>query len=68
MMLEEAIIYLLANSGRRMRTERIAREINERELFIRRDRLPVTDNQVYAIIMSHPDTFVKSDGFIRLMI
>lgn len=68
MMLEEAIIYLLANSGRGMRTARIAREINERELFIRRDRLPVTDNQVYAIIMSHPDTFVKSDGFIRLMI
>ena len=29
---------------------------------------PVTDKQVYAVIMSHPDTFVKSEGRIRLLI
>ena len=66
--LEEAIVYLLASSGHGMRTEQIAREINARGLHIRQDKAPVTDKQVYAVIMSHPDTFVKSEGRIRLMI
>ena len=68
MKLEEAIVYLLASSGHGMRTEQIAREINERKLYERWDKAPVTDKQVYVVIMSHPDTFVKSDGRIRLMI
>lgn len=68
MKLEEAIVYLLASSGHGMRTEQIAREINARGLHIRQDKAPVTDKQVYAVIMSHPDTFVKSEGRIRLMI
>ena len=68
MKLEEAIVYLLASSGHGMRTEQIAREINARGLYTRKDYTPVTDKQVYAVIMSHPDTFVKSEGRIRLMI
>jgi hypothetical protein len=68
MKLEEAIVYLLANSGHGMKTEQIAREINERKLYERWDKSPVTDKQVYAVIMSHPDTFVKSEGRIRLII
>ena len=68
MKIEEAIVYLLAQSGHGMRTEQIAREINSRGLYTRWDKAPVTDKQVYAVIMSHPDTFVKSEGLIRLMI
>lgn len=68
MKLEEAIVYLLAKSGHGMRTEQIAREINSRGLYTRWDKEPVTDKQVYAVIMSHPDTFVKSEGRIRLLI
>ena len=68
MKLEEAIVYLLAESGHGMRTEQIAREINSRGLYTRWDKEPVTGKQVYAIVMSHPDTFVKSEGLIRLMI
>ncbi len=68
MKLEEAIVYLLASSGHGMRTEQIAREINERKLYERWDKVPVTDKQVYAVIMSHPETFVKSEGRIRLII
>ena len=68
MKLEEAIVYLLASSGHGMRTEQIAREINERKLYERWDKAPVTDKQVYAVIMSHPETFCKSEGRIRLMI
>lgn len=68
MKLEEAIVFLLARSGHGMRTEQIALEINERKLYERWDKAPVTDKQVYAVIMSHPDTFVKSEGRIRLII
>ena len=68
MKLEEAIVYLLASSGHGMKTEQIAREINARGFYTRKDNSPVTDKQVYVVIMSHPDTFVKSEGRIRLMI
>ncbi len=68
MKLEETIVYLLASSGHGMRTEQIAREINARGLYTRWNKAPVTDKQVYAVIMSHPDTFVKSEGRIRLLI
>lgn len=64
----EAIVYLLASAGYGMKTDQIAREINERRLYVRRDGQPVSDKQVYAVIMSHPETFVKADGRIRLMI
>ena len=68
MKIEEAIVYVLASSGHGMRTEQIAREINERGLFHRWDKVPVDGKMVYAVIMSHPDTFCKSEGRIRLMI
>ncbi len=73
MSLPEAIVYLLASAGYGMKTDgmktdQIAREINERRLYVRRDGQPVSDKQVYAVIMAHPETFVKSDGRIRLMI
>lgn len=68
MKLEEAIVYLLASSGHGMKTEQITREINERGLYTRWDREPVTDKQVYAVVMSHPETFCKSEGRNRLMI
>ena len=68
MKLEEAIVYLLASSGHGMKIGQIAREINDRGLYTRLDKAPVTDKQVYAVIMSHPDSFVKSEGRIRLLI
>ena len=67
MSLPEAIVYLLVSSGYGMKVGQIAREINARELYTRRDRTPVTDKQVYAVIMAHPETFVKSEGRIRLL-
>ena len=63
-----AIVFLLARSGHGMRTEQIAREINARGLYTRLNKAPVTDKQVYAVIMSHPDSFVKSQGRLRLLI
>ena len=68
MKLEEAIVYVLASSGHGMETEQIAREINERGLFTRWDKAPVDGKMVYAVVMSHPDTFCQSEGRIRLII
>lgn len=68
MTLAEAIVYFLAISGHGMKTDQIAWEINARGLYSRCDKNPVTEEQVYAVIMSHSDTFVKSEGRIRLMI
>lgn len=67
MKIEEAIVYVLSAAGHGMRTEPIAREINDRDLF-RWDNAPADGMMVYAVIMSHPDTFVKAEGRIMLMI
>lgn len=67
MKLEEAIVYLLANAGYGMRTEHIAREINSQGLFTRWDKEPVSSPQVFACVMSHPSTFVKTEGLVRLL-
>lgn len=68
MKIEEAIVYVLASSGHGMKTEQIAREINERGFFTRWDKSPVDGKMVFAVVMSHPDTFMKSEGRIRLII
>ena len=68
MKIEEAILFVLASGNRGMGIDQIAKEINERGLFTRWVKKPVDGRMVYAVVMSHPETFVKSDGLIRLMI
>ena len=68
MKIEEAILYVLAERGGGLRTEQIADIINRRQLHGRKDGQPVTSAQVYAVVMHHPDTFVKDEGWIMLMI
>lgn len=68
MKIEEAILYVLAERGGGLLTERIAEIINSSGLHIRKDGNPVTSAQVYAVVMRYPDTFVKAEGRIMLMI
>ena len=68
MRIEEAILYCLTSQNRGMRTEQIAEMINRRQLHTRKDGKPVTSNQVYAVICRYPDTFIKAEGRIMLMI
>ena len=68
MKIEEAIVYCLATANRGMRTEQIADMINRQRLHLRKDGLPVTSKQVYAVICRYPDMFVKAEGRIMLMI
>ena len=39
-----------------------------RRLHVRKDGQPVTSVQAYAVVMHHPDTFVKAGGCIMLLI
>lgn len=69
MKIEEAILYVLAERNGGLRTEQIAEIINRRRLHVRTDGKPVTSAQVYAVVMRYPDTFVKAEGrIIMLMI
>ena len=68
MKIEEAILYCLASQNRGMRTEQIAEMINRQRLHIRKDGKPVTSKQVYAVICRYPNTFVKDEGRIMLVI
>ena len=67
MKIEEAIVYALATSGGGMKVERLVDTINRDGLHKRKDGQAVTIAQVYAVVMSHPETFVKSEGRIRLL-
>ena len=64
MKIEETILYVLAERNGGLRTEQIADIINRRKLHVRKDDLPVTSAQVYAVDMRHPDTFVKLYTFL----
>ena len=68
MKIEEAILYVLAERNGGLRTEQIAEIINKRRLHFRQDGQPVASAQVYAVVMHYPDTFVKAEGRIMLMI
>ena len=68
MKIEEAILYCLASSNRGMRTEQIAEMINRKRLHTRKDGLPVTSGQVYAVVCRYPSMFTKAEGRIMLMI
>ena len=64
MKIEEAIVYVLASSGYGMKTEQIAREINERKLFIRKGNIPVDMVGKYKVITLCGSTRFK-DQFLE---
>lgn len=66
--LEDAIVYVLAMSGRGMTTSEIADAINHNKLHIRADGNFVSDKQVYAAICRNPTIFAKESGRILLCI
>lgn len=68
MKLEEAIVVVLASANSGLRTEQIARLINERKFCTLWDGRPVDGRAVYAAAMANPGTFSKSEGRIWLII
>lgn len=68
MKIDEAILYTIVQNNGGLRTEQIAEIINRKGLHIRKDGKPVTSEQVYAVVMRHPETFTKAEGRIMLVI
>ena len=68
MKIEEAIVYVLAERNGGLRIEQIAEIINRRQLHVRKDGQPVTSAQVFRVVCLYPDTFVKAEGRIMLLI
>jgi len=66
MKIEEAIVYLLSTEGRGMTPEAIAREITFRKLYVRKDRQPVNERQIWAAYFRHPEVFCRDGKLIRL--
>lgn len=66
--LEQAIVYVLATSGRGMTIEQLAKQITEQNLYVRTDGRPVSSAQVYASVCRNPGTFVKEGGIIHLIL
>ena len=50
MKIEEAIVYVIASRNGGMTTDQIAEAINRQKLHVRKDGLPVTSKQVYAVM------------------
>ena len=68
MRIEEAIVYVIASRNGGMTTDQIAEAINRHGLHRRKDGLPVTSKQVYAVICRFLEMFTKEAGRIMLMI
>lgn len=66
MKIEKAIVYVIASRNGGMTTDQIAEAINRQKLHVRKDGLPVTCKQVYAVIYRFPGVFVKENGRIML--
>jgi hypothetical protein len=69
--LHEAMELVLNESpNRSMRVQDLAKEINERGLYEKRDRSPVEPNQIHAraSAKTYAHLFVKKDGVISLAV
>ncbi|MCA1680699.1 MAG: hypothetical protein LC777_18000 [Actinobacteria bacterium] len=61
-------LVLTEHPGHAMSVQDLAREINERGLYEKRDRSPVEPNQIHARASSktYADRFEKKDGVVSL--
>ena len=68
MKIEEVFCMCLLNGTVVCGRNRLQKIINKRRLHVRKEGQPVTSAQGYAVVMHYPDTFVKAEGRIMLMI
>ena len=67
MKLEEAMVFLMSSSGHGMTCDQLADAINRHGLHRRKDGMPVTGRQVFAVVCRFPQIFSREEGRIRLM-
>lgn len=67
MTLHEAIEIILQETGRPMSTREIADVVNKRNLYTRRDGLPISASQIAARVGNYENLFIKEQGKIKLV-
>lgn len=67
MTLHEAIEMILQETGRPMSTREIADVVNKRNLYTRRDGLPISASQIAARVGNYENLFSKQLGKIKLV-
>ena len=67
MKIEEAMVFLMSSRGCGMTADQLADAINRHHLHHRKDGLPVTARQVFAVACRFPQIFSREEGRIRVM-
>lgn len=62
------MVYLLSTEGHGLSAEKLAWEINSRQLHVRKDGAPVGVSQIWALYFKYPEMFVRDRKLIRLII
>lgn len=66
MTLHEAIEQVLQTNGKPMSTGEIAEIINNKQLYIRKDNIPIQATQIAARVGNYPNIFTRDNGKINL--
>ena len=64
--LHEAIIIVLRDSTKGLTASQIAKEINMKRLYFRKDRTSVPSSQIHARVNKYPNLFIKEGDKIKL--
>lgn len=67
MTLHEAIEQVLQTKGKPMSTTEIAEIINDQQLYVRKDNIPIQATQIAARIGNYPNLFTRDNGKINLI-
>ena len=66
MTLHEAIEKVLQTNGKPMSTSEIAEIVNKKQLYIRKDNIPIQATQIAARVGNYPNIFTRDNGKIKL--
>lgn len=66
MTLHEAIEQVLQTNGKPMSTSEIAEMINNKQLYLRKDNIPIQATQIAARVSNYPNLFTRDNGKINL--
>jgi hypothetical protein len=67
MTLHDAILIVLKDKGFPMTTREIAKEINEKRLYNKKDKSPITDFQVHGRTKNYPSVFMRKGTQVSLV-
>jgi hypothetical protein len=67
MTLHEAIIIILQEKGGEMSTSDIARELNKRNLYSKKDGSEITDFQIHGRTKNYPKLFTRNGSKVGLV-